>query len=123
MNLEELNLALSDYDEEFYRKLEIVLTEIAIKSKALASNLKECLDRFRLSDRYLRAAHGEAVACKESELQGEEFDIFRKYVRLLRSCTIMCGQESSKQFKELFMDFFSGTRLDLATKLYVPRQN
>ncbi len=70
-----------------------------------------------MSDRYLRAYRGENIAIKESDLIGEEFDIFRKYVRLLRSCTIMCGQESSKKFKDLFMDFFSGTRLDLARNL------
>jgi hypothetical protein len=119
MNLDELNLSLRDYDEKIYRELEPILSEIASKSKALASNLKECLDRLKASDRYLRAYKGESIAVKENELSGEEFDIFRKYVRLLRSCTIMCGQESSKKFKDIFMDFFSGTRLELAKELHV----
>lgn len=123
MNQEKLNEELRDYDENIYRELEPVLSEIASKSKALASNLKECLDRLRASDRYLRAYRGENIATKESELNGEEFDIFRKYVRLLRSCTIMCGQESSKQFKDIFMDFFSGTRLTLAKELHVTSQD
>jgi hypothetical protein len=43
--------------------------------------------------------------------------IFRKYVRLLRSCTIMCGHELSLEIKSLFLDFFSGTRLKLAQEL------
>ena len=89
----------------------------------MASNLKECLERFRASDRYLRAYRGEHIAIKESELTGEEFDIFRKYVRLLRSCTIMCGQESSQNFKKIFMDFFSGTRLKLARELHGASKN
>jgi hypothetical protein len=29
----------------------------------------------------------------------------------------MCGQENSKEFKELFLEFFSGARLELATNL------
>ncbi len=117
MNHESINEELRNYDENIYRELEPILAEIASKSKALASNLKECLERLKATDRYLRAYKGEAVATKESELTGEEFDIFRKYVRLLRSCTIMCGQESSKKFKDLFMDFFSGKRLSLAKEL------
>lgn len=123
MNLDELNLSLKAYDENIYREVEVVLNEIGSKSKALASNLKECLERLAASDRYLRAYHGDDIATKESELKGEEFDIFRKYVRLLRSCTIMCGQESSKKFKDLFMDFFSGTRLTLAKELHVTSQD
>lgn len=112
-----LNQALEKYDQDFYQELEPVLEEIALKSKALASNLKECIDRLKASDRYLRAFRKETVAVRESDLSGEEFEIFRKYVRLLRSCTIMCGQESSHKFKTLFMDFFSGTRLKLASDL------
>lgn len=117
MDLAQLNQNLSTYDKDFYAKLEPVLSEIAGKSKALASNLKECIDRLSKSDRYLRAYRGEVVAIKEAELTGEEFEIFRKYVRLLRSCTIMCNQDCSKRFKELFLDFFSGKRLQLTYEL------
>lgn len=122
MDLDKLNQKLLSYDNEFYAKLEPVLEEIKVKSKALASNLKECIDKLKKSDRYLRAYRGEVVATKENELTGEEFEIFRKYVRLLRSCTIMCSQDSSKKFKELFLDFFNGTRLELA-KSYELSQN
>lgn len=91
-----------------------MLEEIRCQSKALASNLKECITRLQNSDRYQRAARGETIACKDSDLEGEEFEIFRKYVRLLRSCTIICGQNCSRDFKVLFLDFFSGSRLELA---------
>ncbi len=114
MNIEILNQDLAKYDDELFAKLEPVLAEISLKSKALASNLKECITRLQKSDRYLRAARGEILACKDSDLEGEEFEIFRKYVRLLRSCTIVCGHNCSKEFKELFLDFFSGSRLELA---------
>lgn len=118
MDLESLNTNLGNaYDKNFYENLQIVLDEISLKSKALASNLKECIDRLRDSDRYLKAYMGQAVPTKDSDLEGEEFEIFRKYVRLLRSCTIMCGQETSKRFKDLFMDFFAGKRLELARNL------
>ncbi len=118
MDMEALNSNLEKkYDSDFYNKLQIVTDEISLKSKALASNLKECIDRLRDSDRYLRAFQGLPVATKDSDLDCDEFEIFRKYVRLLRSCTIMCGQETSRKFKELFIDFFSGTRLELAKQL------
>jgi len=95
-----------------------------LKSKALAANLERCFTKFRDSDRYLRAYKGEAVACQEKELAQDEFMIFREYVRLLRSCTIMCGIETSQQYKKLFMDFFGGRRLDLAKELGLSaRQN
>jgi len=117
MNLEELNKKLEFYDQNFFLRLEPVLLKTALKSKALASNLKDCINRLKASDRYLRAYNKQKVGIKESELVGEEFEIFRKYVRLLRSCTIMCGQENSKEFKELFLEFFSGARLELTTHL------
>ncbi len=115
MDVEVLNSILENqYDKNFYQDLQSVLDEISLKSKALASNLKECIDRLRDSDRYLKAYMGQVVPTKESELEGEEFEIFRKYVRLLRSCTIMCGPEVSVQFKEIFLDFFGGSRLQRA---------
>lgn len=114
MQIKDINLALQDYDSKFFEKLEPVLEKIAAKSKALASNLKECITKLQENDRYLRASQNQEIATKESELTGEEFDIFRKYVRLLRSCTIMCGHEVSNEYKKLFIDFFSGTRLKLA---------
>jgi hypothetical protein len=117
MNLEELNKKLEFYDHDFFFRLEPVLQKIASKSKALASNLKDCIEKLKASDRYLRAYNKQKVGIKESELSGEEFEIFRKYVRLLRSCTIMCGQENSKDFKELFLEFFSGARLEKASNL------
>lgn len=117
MNQEELNKQLEEYDENFFVRLEPVLIEISKKSHALASNLKDCIVQLQKSDRYLRAFQGEDVSNKESELTGLEFDIFRKYVRLLRSCTIMCGQETTSQFKPFFLEFFSGTRLELAKKI------
>jgi hypothetical protein len=117
MDLKELNNQLKNYDQSFFYELEPVLDAISIKSNALASNLKDCIVQLQNSDRYLKAARGEQVAKRENELQGLEYDIFRKYVRLLRSCTIMCGQDLSRDFKELFLDFFSGTRLELAKQL------
>lgn len=117
MELEELNKALSKYDEEIYAKLDLVLSQISLRSNALASNLKDCFNQLRLSDRYLRAYNGEEVPILEQDLREEEFMIFRKYVRLLRSSTILCGHESSKEIKELFLDFFSGSRLKLAKDL------
>lgn len=83
----------------------------------MASNLKRCIEKFRLTDRYLRAAQGQEVALKEKELEAEEFLIFREYVRLLRSCTIMCGKELSEEYRGLFWEFFAGRRLDLAKKI------
>lgn len=117
LDLDELNLALRDYDLRFFSDLEKVLEKISLKSKALASNLKDCTVKLKESDRYLRAYLGKEVFIKESDLSGEEFEIFRKYVRLLRSCTIMCGQEVSSEYKKLFIDFFMGTRLKLAREL------
>jgi len=117
MSIDELNKKLEVYDLDFYCRLEPVLQKISLKSKALASNLKDCIEKLKASDRYLKAQNQEKVGIKESELEGEEFETFRKYVRLLRSCTIMCGQESSKEFKELFLEFFSGKRLELAKNL------
>ena len=114
MKQEQLNQKLAEYDSKFFGSLEIVLEKIAQKSKALASNLKECVIRLQNSDRHLRAAQGEEIAIKDSDLSGDEFEIFRKYVRLLRSCTIMCGHEISNEYKKLFIDFFSGTRLKLS---------
>lgn len=90
---------------------------MAEKSKALAANLRRCFTKFRDSDRYLRAYRGEAVSVLEKELTQDEFMTFREYVRLLRSCTIMCGKELSLDYKKLFIDFFSGRRLDLAREL------
>lgn len=114
---------LTNYDQEFFTKLEPVLAEISTKSKGLASNLKDCIIKLQNSDRYERAAHGEIVTIAEKDLSGEEFEIFRKYVRLLRSCTIVCGQDCSRRFKELFLDFFSGTRLEIARQQYESSQN
>ena len=114
-----MNLALQDYDSKFFESLGIVLEKMAEGSKALASNLKDCIIRLQESDRYLRAYRGEVIAIKDSDLSGDEFEIFRKYVRLLRSCTIMCGHEISNEYKKLFIDFFSGTRLKLARELGV----
>ena len=108
---------LQDYDSYFFEALEPVLEKMREGSKALASNLKDCIIKLQESDRYLRASRGETVAVKEAELTGEEFEIFRKYVRLLRSCTIMCGHEVTNEYKKLFIDFFSGTRLKLAIEL------
>jgi hypothetical protein len=117
MDINDLNKELNDYDEKFFLSLEPVLNNIARKSNALASNLKDCINQLQNSDRYLRAYQGKEVANKENELTGLEFDIFRKYVRLLRSCTIMCGQEYSLEFKNKFLEFFSGERLELAKKI------
>jgi arginyl-tRNA--protein-N-Asp/Glu arginylyltransferase len=117
LDLERINLALRDYDSTYFENLDLVLRNISHKSKALASNLKDCIIRLKNSDRYLRAYRQEKIAVKDSELEDEEFEIFRKYVRLLRSCTIMCGHESSNEYKKLFIDFFSGTRLKLAQEL------
>lgn len=117
MNIEELNKKLLDYDSKFFTSLEPVLEDISKKSQALASNLKDCIVQLQKSDRYLRAYQDEFVSNKESELTGLEFDIFRKYVRLLRSCTIMCGHEITSRFKPLFLDFFSGNRLKIAKEL------
>ena len=114
MDLAKLNEKLDVYDKKFFADLEPTLEAISEKSQALASNLKDCIVQLQKSDRYLRAYQGETIANKESELTGIEFDIFRKYVRLLRSCTIMCGHELSKQFKSFFLDFFSGKRLEIA---------
>lgn len=117
IEVEELNLKLAHYDDDCFKKLDPIIEEIATKSKALASNLKRCIEKFRLSDRYLNAYNGKKVAIVESQLPEAEFMIFREYVRLLRSCTIMCGPELSKSFKEIFIDFYSGTRLKLAKEL------
>lgn len=108
---------LVDYDSRFFEALEPVLETMREGSKALAANLKDCIIKLQESDRYLRASRGETVAVKEADLTGEEFEIFRKYVRLLRSCTIMCGHEVTSEYKKLFIDFFSGTRLKLAIEL------
>jgi hypothetical protein len=117
MDLEKLNEKLDVYDKKFFAELEPVLELIAQRSQALASNLKDCIVQLQKSDRYLRAFQGETVSNKESELTGLEFDIFRKYVRLLRSCTIMCGHDVSKQFKTHFLDYFSGKRVELAKSI------
>lgn len=117
MDIRELNKQLEKYDQEFFLRLEPVLADIAKKSQALASNLKDCVVQLQNSDRYLRAYQGESVSVKESELSGLEFDIFRKYVRLLRSCTIMCGHEVTARFKPLFLEFFLGKRIDLVKGL------
>ena len=117
MEIKEINLALRDYDSKFFEALDIVLDKMAEGSKALASNLKDCIIKLQESDRYLRAYRGEEIAIKDADLSGDEFEIFRKYVRLLRSCTIMCGHEVSNEYKKLFIDFFSGERLKLAKEL------
>ncbi len=117
IDLESLNQKLQAYDDKIFADLKPLLAEIALKSKALAANLERCFIKFRDSDRYLRAYNGEAVAIVDKELSETEFMIFREYVRLLRSCTIMCGKELSEDYKKLFMDFFSGKRLDLAREL------
>ena len=117
MDITKLNQELTDYDEKFFSDLEPVLKLISEKSQALSSNLKDCIVQLQNSDRYLRAYRGEEISNKEKELSGTEFDIFRKYVRLLRSCTIMCGQDASAEFKKYFLDFFSGARLELAKSL------
>ena len=117
MNKAELNEKLNDYDTSFFVRLEPVLEQIAQKSNALASNLKDCVVQLQNSDRYLNAASGKEVFIKEKDLEGLEFDIFRKYVRLLRSCTIMCGNDLSLEFKKLFLDFFAGERLEQAKAL------
>lgn len=98
-------------------RLKPVIEEMSQKSKALAANLERIILRFQASDRYLRAAKQEEVAIKEKELEGEEFLIFREYVRLLRSCTIMCGKDLSHAYRDLFIEFFAGKRLDLARGL------
>lgn len=116
-SVDELNRALAAYDQEIFLQLEPVLAEMSLKSRALASNLKRCFEKFRDSDRYLRAYRGEEVAIKENELTEQEFMIFREYVRLLRSCTIMCGKDLSQAYKKLFIDFFAGERLNRAREL------
>lgn len=111
---QKLNEYLKEYDRAIFEQLDLILEKVSEKSKALASNLKRCLTKMRDTDRYLRAFYNQPVAIKENELTGEEFLIFREYVRLLRSCTIMCGPEASAQFKKLFLDFFAGARVELA---------
>ena len=113
----QLNKRLEDYDNAIYAELQLVLDEMSQKSKALASNLKECFDRIRETDRYLKAYRAEGVAIQEKDLSGEEFEIFRKYVRLLRSCTIMCGNDLSSRYKKLFIDFFMGKRVEISQSL------
>ena len=117
MDIESHNAKLKAYDDEIYEKLEPVLEKISENSKALASNLKSCFTEIAESDRYLRAYNGEEIAIKEKDLREDEFMIFRKYVRLLRSCTIMCGGDVSDKFKKLFIDFFMGERLSLVGEL------
>ncbi len=112
-----LNLLLRDYDAKIFAELEPVLVQMRLKSNALAANLQRCFTKFRDTDRYLRAYQGEILSSSEKELTQDEFMVFREYVRLLRSCTIMCGKEVSGQYKKLFMDFFAGRRLDLAREL------
>lgn len=75
------------------------------------------MSKIRETNRYLNAYNGQAAAMKEKDLPEDEFMIFREYVRLLRSCTIMCGKDVSEKFKEIFVDFFFGTRIELAVKL------
>ncbi|MCE2928104.1 MAG: hypothetical protein LW817_00550 [Candidatus Caenarcaniphilales bacterium] len=111
-----LEQELAKYDEKFFAELAPILEIIKQKSKALASNLLDCIIQLQKSDRYLKASQGFNVAIKESDLKDQEFEIFRKYVRLLRSCTIICDQETSGKFKTLFWDFFAGARLVIAQK-------
>ncbi len=117
MDIEALNLKLKDYDDKIMAELEPILEEMAKNSKALASNLKSCFIEIAQSDRYLRAFNGEPVGIQEKDFTEEEFNIFRKYVRLLRSCTIMCGNDLSARYKKLFIDFFMGERLTKAKLL------
>lgn len=117
MDISTLNQNLHDYDARIISELEPILDEISKNSKALASNLKACFTDIAKTDRYLRAYNGEAVGIQEKDFTEEEFNIFRKYVRLLRSCTIMCSNDLSAKFKKLFLDFFMGTRIELAKQL------
>ena len=117
MDIKSLNEKLKDYDEDFFKRLDPVLDKISEKSQALASSLKKTITNFRETDRYLKASNGENVAILEKELTEREFMIFREYVSLLRSCTIMCGHDQSEEFKNLFKEFFSGERLERAKKL------
>jgi len=111
---DEIDKQLAVYDAEIMLELEPILLEIAKSSKALASNLKSCFTEIANTDRYLRAYRGDLVGIEEKDFTEEEFNIFRKYVRLLRSCTIMCGQDLSFRYKTLFIDFFMGKRLEIA---------
>jgi len=77
-NISDLNKLLAEYDAKFNQDLQVVLDEISLKSKALASNLKECLERLYNSERYLNAYQGKQIAMREADLSGEEFD---KHVR------------------------------------------
>ncbi len=117
LDINKLNHSLQAYDDEVFAELEPVLDSIALRSKALASNLRRCFTKIRDNDRYLRAYQGEQVSCQEKNFSEAEFMIFREYVRLLRACTIACGKELSEKYKQLFMDFFNGKRLDLAKQL------
>lgn len=117
VDIEILNLRLKDYDDKIMAELEPILEEMAKHSKALASNLRSCFTDIAQSDRYLRAFNGEPVGVQEKDFTEEEFNIFRKYVRLLRSCTIMCGNDLSARYKKLFIDFFMGERLTKAKLL------
>jgi len=119
MDLLSLNQNLQEYDNQVMADLEPILEDIAKQSKALASNLKACLTDIAKTDRYLRACRGEFVGMEEKDFSEEEFQIFRKYVRLLRSCTIMCGNDLSARYKRIFLDYFSGKRLKLAKELGV----
>ena len=111
---DEIDKKLAIYDAEIMKDLEPILLDIAKSSKALASNLKSCFTDIANTDRYLRAYKGDSVGIEEKDFTEEEFNIFRKYVRLLRSCTIMCGQDLSFRYKTLFIDFFMGKRLEIA---------
>lgn len=114
MDLLSLNQSLQEYDNQVMSDLKPILEEISKNSKALASNLKACFTDIAKTDRYLRACKGEFVGLEEKDFTEEEFQIFRKYVRLLRSCTIMCGNDLSARYKKIFLDYFSGRRLELA---------
>lgn len=116
MTVKELNNLLIDYDQRIFDELEPIIEEIALNSKALAVSLKSCFVEITKTDRYLKFYRGEEVAMSDKELEGDEFMIFRKYVRLLRSCTIMCGNQLSLKYKKVFLDFFMGERLQLARK-------
>jgi len=118
---------LQNFDEQIDQDLVPVWQEVSKHSKALVNSLKDCFVQARKSQRFEyiyelaktdKNLSPEEITKKATEKYSEQdFMLFRKYVRLLRACTLSAGGECSKKIKESFKRTFFTERLYLAYEL------
>lgn len=119
-------LNLESFDLKIEQALSEPLSDVEVKSKALANSLRRCFEEARNSERYLEAYKAglenkwhnlnQDELLKEliTPFEEKDFMSFREFVRLLRACSLHIGGEVSGKIKEAYNKTLKGERLLIA---------